>query len=97
VKSILSDGIPQTCLPFGFVDIIVITVHDRFWNVDQGHCILKYFENMMTDLQVEGEPVIRPLTKSINKTLYNTNTKGFIFVWPSRMYMDVDESDMDVG
>jgi hypothetical protein len=42
------------------------------------------------------EPVIRPLTKSINKTLYNTNTKGFIFVWPSRMYVDVDESDMDV-
>ena len=52
MKSILSDGIPQTCLPFGFVDIIVITVHDRFWNVDQGHCILKYFENMMTDLQI---------------------------------------------
>jgi hypothetical protein len=30
VKSILSDGIPQAFLPFRFVDIIVITVHDRF-------------------------------------------------------------------
>jgi hypothetical protein len=32
-----------------FVDLIVITVHDRFWNVGQANCILKYFENMMTD------------------------------------------------
>jgi hypothetical protein len=32
-----------------FVDIIVITVHDRFWNVGQANCILKYFENMMID------------------------------------------------
>ena len=28
---------------------IVITVHDRFWNVGQANCILKYFENMMID------------------------------------------------
>jgi hypothetical protein len=32
---------------FLFVDIIDITVHDRFWNVGQANCILKYFENMM--------------------------------------------------
>ena len=32
-----------------FVDIIDITVHDRFWNVGQANCILKYFENMMID------------------------------------------------
>ena len=31
---------------FRFVDIIV---HDRFWNVGQANCILKYFENMMID------------------------------------------------
>jgi len=49
VKSILSDGIPQTFLYFRFVDIIVITVHDRFWNVGHANCILKYFENMMID------------------------------------------------
>jgi hypothetical protein len=49
VKSILSDGIPQAFLPFRFDDIIVITVHDRFWNVGQANCILKYFENMMID------------------------------------------------
>jgi hypothetical protein len=49
VKSFLSDGIPQAFLPFRFVDIIVITVHDRFWNVGQANCILKYFENMMID------------------------------------------------
>jgi len=49
VKSILSDGIPQAFLSFGFVDIIVITVHDLFWNVGQANCILKYFENMMID------------------------------------------------
>ena len=34
---------------FRFVDIIVITVHDRLWNVGQANCILKYFENMMID------------------------------------------------
>jgi hypothetical protein len=43
------DGIPQAFLSFRFVDIIVITVHDRFWNVGQANCILKYFETMMTD------------------------------------------------
>jgi hypothetical protein len=48
-KYVLSDGIPQTFLSFWVVDIIVITVHDRFWNVGQANCILKYFENMMTD------------------------------------------------
>jgi hypothetical protein len=36
-------------LSFRFVDIIVITVHDRFWNVGQANYILKYFENMMID------------------------------------------------
>jgi hypothetical protein len=36
-------------LSFRFVDLIVITVHDRFWNVGQANCILKSFENMMTD------------------------------------------------
>ena len=49
VKSILSDDIPQAFLLFRFVDIIVITVHDRLWNVGQANCILKYFENMMID------------------------------------------------
>jgi hypothetical protein len=34
-------------LPFWFVDVIVITVHDHFWNVGQANCILKYFENIM--------------------------------------------------
>jgi hypothetical protein len=29
---------------FRCVDIIDITVHDRFWNVGQANCILKYFE-----------------------------------------------------
>jgi hypothetical protein len=32
-------------------------------------------------MRLYGEPVIRSLTKSINKTLYNTNTEGFIFAW----------------
>jgi hypothetical protein len=43
------DGIPQAFVFFRFVDIIVITVHDRFWNVGQANCILKFFENMMID------------------------------------------------
>ena len=43
------DGIPQTFVFFQFVDIIDITFHDRFWNVGQANCILKYFENMMID------------------------------------------------
>jgi hypothetical protein len=49
VKYVSIDSIPQTFVFFRFVDIIVITVHDRFWNVGQPNCILKYFENMMID------------------------------------------------
>jgi hypothetical protein len=49
VKYVLSDGISQAFLTFRFVDVIVITVHDLFWNVGQANCILKYFENMMID------------------------------------------------
>jgi hypothetical protein len=47
VKYVSIDGIPQAFVFFRFVDIIDITVHDRFWNVGQANCILKYFENMM--------------------------------------------------
>jgi hypothetical protein len=32
-----------------FIQLNIITVHDRFWNVGQANCILKYFENMMID------------------------------------------------
>ena len=49
VKYVSIDGVPQAFLSFRLVDIIVITVHDRFWNVGQANCILKYFENMMID------------------------------------------------
>ena len=42
-------SILQAFVFFRFVDIIVITVHDRFWNVGQANYILKYFENMMID------------------------------------------------
>jgi hypothetical protein len=49
VKYVSIDGIPQTFVFFRFVDIMDITVHDRFWNVDQANCILKYFENLMID------------------------------------------------
>ena len=49
ITYVLSDGVSQAFLPFRFVDIIDITVHDRFWNVGQAYCILKYFENMMID------------------------------------------------
>jgi hypothetical protein len=44
VKYASIDGIPQSFLSFWFVDIIVITGHDRFWNVGQGNCILQYFD-----------------------------------------------------
>ena len=47
VKYVSIDDIPHLFLSFRFVDIIVITVPDPFWNVDQENCILKYFENMM--------------------------------------------------
>ena len=40
VKYVFIDGISQAFLFFRFVNIIVITVHDRF---------LKYFENIMID------------------------------------------------
>jgi hypothetical protein len=49
VKYVLSDGVSQAFLPFRFVDVIVITDHDFFWNVGRANCILKYFENMMID------------------------------------------------
>jgi hypothetical protein len=49
-KYVLSDGISQAFLPFRFVDVIVITDHDLFWNVGQANCILKYFENMMIQI-----------------------------------------------
>jgi hypothetical protein len=35
VKYVSIDGIPQPFLFFRFVENIVITVHDRFWNVGQ--------------------------------------------------------------
>ena len=50
VKYVLSDGISQAFLTFRFVDVIVITDHDLFWNVGRANCILIYFENMMIDL-----------------------------------------------
>jgi hypothetical protein len=37
VKYVSVDGIPQAFLFFRFVDIIAITVHDRFWNVGQAN------------------------------------------------------------
>jgi hypothetical protein len=49
VKYVSIDGNTQAFLFFRFVDIIVITVHDRFWIVGQANCILKHFENMMID------------------------------------------------
>ena len=49
VKYVSIDGISQTFVPFRFVDVIFIPVHDLFWNVGQANCILKYFENMMID------------------------------------------------
>ena len=49
LKYVLSDGISQALLSFRFVDVIVITDHDLFWNVGQANCILKYFENMKID------------------------------------------------
>ena len=52
VQYVSLDGIPQSFLPFRFVDIIIITVHDRFWNVGQANCILKYFKIMMIDHKI---------------------------------------------
>ena len=46
-KYVLSDGISQAFSPFRFVDVIVITDHNLFWNVGQANCILKYFEKMI--------------------------------------------------
>ena len=49
VKYVLSDGISEAFLTFRCVDVIVITDHDRFWNVGQANCILKFFKNMKID------------------------------------------------
>jgi hypothetical protein len=55
VKYVSIDGIPQTFVFFRFVDLIDITVHDRFWDVGQANCILKYFENMMKMADFTGK------------------------------------------
>jgi hypothetical protein len=47
--SAINPNFNETFVFFRFVDIIDITVHDRFWNVGQANCILKYFENMIID------------------------------------------------
>ena len=39
VKHVLSNGISQAFLPFWFVDVIVITDHDHFWNVGQANTL----------------------------------------------------------
>jgi hypothetical protein len=49
VEYVSIDGIPQTFVFFQFVDIIDITVHDRFWNVGQANselqisCVFAFF------------------------------------------------------
>jgi hypothetical protein len=48
-KYVLSDDISQAFCPFRFVDVIVITDHDLFWNVGQANCILKHLQNIMID------------------------------------------------
>jgi hypothetical protein len=53
VKYVSIDGIPQTFVFFRFVDIIVITVHDRFWNVAQevrGIFVIKAAVEMQNNL-----------------------------------------------
>ena len=53
-KICFHDGIPQTFVFFRFVDIIVITVHNRFWNVGQANCFLpgKYMEVLSISLKM---------------------------------------------
>jgi hypothetical protein len=43
VKYASIDGISQAFVPFRFVDIIVIAVHDLSWNVGQANRILKVY------------------------------------------------------
>jgi hypothetical protein len=67
VKYVSIDGIPQSFLPFRFVDIIAITVHDRSWNVGQANCILKYSVNFISLPQkVRGIFVIKAAVEMQN-------------------------------
>jgi hypothetical protein len=52
VKYASIDGISRAFLSFRFVDIIVITVHDRFWNVGQAHCpsVFMFSMNIQNDV-----------------------------------------------
>ena len=70
VKYVSIDGIPQAFVFFRFVDIIVITVHDLFWNVGQANCILKYFENMKNVYFSNMKKVIKhyPMTGRLTVT-----------------------------
>jgi hypothetical protein len=87
VKYVLSDGISPACVPFRFVDVIVITDHDLFWNVGQANCILKYFENMMIDhsdstIEVRGIFVIKAAVEMQNNRPFVTNGEHlYVFSW----------------
>ena len=52
VKYVFIDGIPQTFVFFRFVDIIDITVHDRFWNVGQANFILNTVSDWLNDKEL---------------------------------------------
>jgi hypothetical protein len=72
VKYVSIDGIPQAFVFFRFVDIIVIAVHDHFWNVGQANCILKYLENMMID------PNFSVLISSCNFDVEKNSLCGYV-------------------
>ena len=74
MKSILSDGIPQAFLPLRFVDIIVITVHDRFWNVGQANCILNKGNNKLPNSEQSNKGKVKT-HKYINRKNQPTTRK----------------------
>jgi hypothetical protein len=76
----------QTFVFFRFVDIIVITFHDRFWNVGQANCILKYFKNMMIDHS--DSTIFYKMADFICEFLFFLNTTLFYyFMLPVKRYL----------
>ena len=72
VKYVSIDGIPQTFIFFQFVDIIVITVHDRFWNVGQANCILNKGNNKLPNSEQSNKGKVKT-HKYINRQMMVNN------------------------
>ena len=75
VKYVSIDGIPQAFLPSWFFDIIVITVHDHFWN-------LCYKSNVAYLTEEQHIQILNP---------WSTTHKASMLTFTQPMRFDINE------